>query len=343
MNIERRAFLKSAAAAAVGFPTLSNAASERRLKIGFLGLGHSHGPGKVQVVRASPEWELVGVCEPDAQVRAANPHVEFISQEELFSRAEVIAVESAVRDHARDAKLALEAGKHVHLEKPPAAKQPEFAQLAAIARDRARLIQCGYMWRYNPGLVAAMHAATNGWLGHVHLVSCAMNTSLDPRRRAEWGEFKGGAMFELGAHLIDVVVRLLGRPVTVTAFLKSHDPAGDGFADNTAAVLTYERAMAIVCVSTMQPNAGAHRFFEITGSHGTARVQPIEQPVLQVDLSKAAGPYSAGSQTVKFPRYDRYVDDFRVLALAVRGEQPLAVSLETEGLVQEVLLKVCGM
>ena len=271
-------FLKSTAAAAVGLPLLSRAASKPRLKIGFLGIGHSHGPGKLHVIKASTDWEFMGVCEPDAKVRAANPNLEFISQEELFSRAEVIAVESAVRDHARDAKLALEAGKHVHIEKPPTAKQREFEQLAAIARDRARAVQSGYMWRYNPGLVAAMQAATNGWLGHVHLVSCAMNTTLDPRRRAEWGEFKGGAMFELGSHLIDAVVRLLGRPLSVSSFLKSHDPVSDGFADNTAAVLTYERAMAMVRVSTMQPNAGAHRFFEIIGSQGTARVQPIEQP-----------------------------------------------------------------
>lgn len=345
MTLQRRAFLKSAAAAAIALPFVRGAESKPRLKIGFLGISHSHGPGKVQVVKASTDWEFVGACEPDARVRAANPNLSanFISQEELFSRAEVIAVESPVREHARDAKLALEAGKHLHIEKPPASTQREFDQLAALARERSRVLQCGYMWRYNPGLVAALLAAKNGWLGNVHLVACAMNTSLDPARRAEWAEFKGGAMFELGSHLIDAVVRLLGRPVSVTSFLKSHDPVGDGFADNTAALLNYERAMAIVRVNTLQPNAGAHRFFEINGSQGTARVQPMEPPVLHLDLLKAAGPYSAGSQTLKFPRYDRYVDDFRALAAAVRGEQPLAVSIETERLVQEVLLEVCGM
>ena len=81
----------------------------RRILIGFLGVSHSHALEKFKVVRESSEFELIGVVEDAEAVRApyARLGAKFISREEPFARAEVVVVDSAVADHARDAKLAL--------------------------------------------------------------------------------------------------------------------------------------------------------------------------------------------------------------------------------------------
>ena len=56
-----------------------------------------------------------------------------------------------------------------------------------------------------------------------------------------------------------------------------------------------------------------------------------------------AGPYAKGAQNVPLPAYQRYVDDFRELAAAVRGERPLTASLDEELLVAETILRASEM
>jgi predicted dehydrogenase len=350
--MDRRSFVKSGIniAALSLFPgTLGAVAAERpvkpKIKIGFLGVSHSHARGKLKVVQELSDFELIGISEESQ--KAHEPYgtmdVKFLSPDQLFDACAVVAVESAVRDHAQHAKLALQAGKHVHLEKPPADNLKEFQELVSLAQTKRLLLQTGYMWRYHPGFMTAMEAAKQGWLGKVYLVRATMNSDVAADRRSEWAEFKGGAMFELGSHLIDAAVRLLGRPKNVTPLLKNHGEFNDELADNTVAVLEFSDATAIITSSTLQPNAGEHRFFEILGTNGTVLLQPIEPGVLRIDLAKPAGPYVAGNQTVPLRPYRRYETDFTELAKAVRGEQPLSVSLPEELLVHETLMRVCAM
>lgn len=344
--MNRRDFLLTGSAALGALATGLHAAEPpRKLRIGFLGVAHSHAAQKVKLVRESPDWTFVGICEEDPRLREiyAKQGLRLLSEEELLRECEVIAVESAVRDHVRHATLALGGGAHVHVEKPPAHTLADFVELQRIARERQRLLQVGYMWRFNPGINAVLEAARKGWLGDVHLVRATINTSHSPATRKEVAEFKGGTMFELGCHVLDPVVRLLGRPTEVITSLKKHGNADDTLADNTTAILEYPRATAIITSLSLQPNAGAHRSFEIIGTNGVALVKPIEQPTLVMNLMKPAGPYRAGTQTVSLPRYERYADEFIALAAAVRNNEPLAVTPEEELTVHETLLRACGM
>jgi predicted dehydrogenase len=344
--MNRRAFVVNGGVAVAGLAMSRLGAAEiarPKIKIGFLGGAHSHGLEKWKTIAAQNDYELVGLCEEAPMVREAYVKLgaKIITWDELFARADVVVVESAVREHARNAKVALFAGKHVHVEKPPAASLAEFEELQKLASTQKRLLQVGYMWRFNPGFLRAFEAARQGWLGDVYLVRATMNSFIDAKRRPEWGEFKGGAMFELGCHLIDAVVRLLGKPVKVTPHLQRL--GSDGLADNCAAVIEFAKAQAIVTNSVLHPNAGSHRFLEILGTNGVARVQPIEQPVLTLDLAKAAGPYKAGTQKIELPTYRRYVDEFVELASCLREGKPLPTPPETERLVQETLLRACEM
>ena len=266
-----------------------------------------------------------------------------ISQADLLERSEVVAVESDVRDHARQALLALRAGRHVHLEKPPAVTLGELRKMVALARVQKRWLQTGYMWRHHPGFAAICEAVRNGWLGEVFLVRAAISNHLAPARRPEWAEFKGGSLFELGSHLVDVIVRLLGRPKAVTPILRRHGRFDDHLHDNNAVVLEYGNALAVLTNTALQEAKLAQRSFEVVGSNGTAVLRPLEPPALEIELVNAAGPYRKGAQAVSLPAYTRYEADFAALALAVRGERPLLVPLEVELEVQETLLRVCEM
>ncbi len=310
-------------------------------------MSHSHARAKVDLVRRSDRWELAGIAEPDeaTAARYKAEGVPILPPERLLGDAgvQVIAVESAVKDHAAHARLVLEAGKHLHLEKPPAESLGELRGLLDLAAARKRLVQVGYMWRHHPGINAVLEAARQGWLGEVYLVRACINTSIPAAGRRELARFRGGQMFELGCHLIDPIVRLLGRPERVTPVLRHHGRFDDALADNTVAVLEYPKALAAVSSASMQPGAFAHRSFEAAGTNGTAVVRPLEPPELAIDLAQAAGPYRQGSQKAPLPEYRRYVAEFAALAEAVATGRPLGVDSETERLVHETLLRASDM
>lgn len=346
--MNRRHFMASSAAAAASaaFSTpLRAAAARARIPIGFLGVTYSHGPAKLELALKSPDWEFVGACDPTPAGRAIceKAGATMISQDELFARARVVAVESEIRDHAAHALLALNAGKHIHLEKTPVAKLADMQAIVALAREKRLLVQTGFMWRYHPGFQRIFEAARAGWLGDLYLVRGFVSNNLNAERRKEWAEFPGGSMFELGSHLIDAAVRLLGKPKSVTPFVARHGKFEDTLRDNNLAVLDYARARAVVFNTALQAGSTPQRSFEVLGTKGTATLTPIEPGKLTFDLTVAAGPYKKGPQEIPLPAYKRYVDDFIELAAAVRGEKKLTVSLDDELLVAETVLRASGM
>jgi len=344
--MNRRTFLYSMLGSAVATSS-ANLAQDAKIKIAFLGGSHSHAKDKVKVVQESPLYELVGLFEEDPQLREyyQRSGVALLSRDQILNEKsiQVVAVESAVKDHSPNARLVLQAGKHVHVEKPPSDDLNGFKSLVAESEKRQLLMQVGYMWRYNPGIKAALEAAREGWLGKVYLLRGMMNTLISGDRRPEWGQFKGGQMFEQGSHIIDPMVRLMGRPLKVTSTLKRHGPFDDSLMDNTVAILEWEGALGVITSATLQPGAGPHRSLEILGSNGTAVVRPIEGPALQIDLVKPAGPYQSKSQQVSLPAYRRYVDDFVELATAIRSRKSLSVSSSQELAIQETLLRASEM
>lgn len=350
MKIEfqaRRDFLRGVGGT-VALGMLPQAAQGERKKpipVGFFGATYSHAPGKLERTMSSPDWLLIGAADDTVggQRTCKTLGVPVKSREELLSMVDVIVIGSPVRDHAPDAIEALKAGKHVHLEKPPAMNMQEMEEVIELARKKDRLVQSGYMWRYNPGFEAILEAAREGWLGDIYMVRGFIGKHLNAERRREWAEFEGGSMFELGSHLIDAVVRLMGRPNRVTPFLAHHGDFDDTLMDNNIAVFEYDNALATVTNTSLQDARTPQRSFEVLGTNGTATLLPIEQPELKLDLVKAAGPYKKGAQEIPMPNYNRYQADFMELAAAVRGETNLRVSLDEELLSAEILFKASGM
>lgn len=319
----------------------------RKLRIAFLGAAHSHFPGKLAVVRANPAFELAGIVEDDPQIRTRlqAQNETLLTRDQLLadSSIEVVAVESQVKRHARDAFAALNAGKHVHLEKPPADNMAETRTVIETARRKQRLLQLGYMWRHHPGMNRMLEAARQGWLGDVYLIKAMMNTLIGPEARPEWNLFPGGQMFEQGCHLLDPIVRLLGKPAKITSTLKTSGPFPDNLEDNCVAVLDYPKAIAVVTTAVLQPSATPYRCLEIYGTNGTATLRPIEPPALEIDLAKPAGPYPAGRHKVDLPPFHRYEGDFQELAQCIVEGKPLSVTLDQEFALQQVLLEASHM
>ncbi|MBI1353095.1 MAG: gfo/Idh/MocA family oxidoreductase [Acidobacteria bacterium] len=336
--LPRRTFLLAAAASAAS-------ASEAPISAAVYGLGHAHAAGKVRTLQSLPEYSLVGLCEPERPDLFAKP--DFAGLPRLTARQmlddpaiELIAVEADVQHGLAYAHQAVDAGKFVHLDKPPGQDLASLRDLFDKAAARGRIVQMGYMWRYHIAMSDAIRRARSGELGQIYGIKATINKPITPQERHELAAFRGGMMFELGCHLLDRVVDVLGKPYSVRGILRHDADAGDGLADNTLAILEYDRALAEVYIAAMQPNGNAYRTFQILGTAGTATVQPFS-PDGRLELDLGDGPRKVPLH-VPADR-GRYDEDFREMARVIRhGEKP-SYSAEHDLTVQETLLRACDM
>jgi predicted dehydrogenase len=349
--IPRRTFLAAGAlAAATIHSTVAQTAKRERIKIGQIGVGHAHA-SKLAVYRQSEDYEVVGIVEPDAMLRRQaemrDPYKDlpWMTQEELLNVPGLAAVlvETRVRDLLNVAEASIAAGKHIHLDKPAGQSLPQLARVLQAARGKELLVQMGYMYRYNPGVVLLKQFLKQGWLGEIFEVHAVMSKVVPPADRQRLAEYPGGIMFELGCHVLDLVVGLLGKPAAVAGFNQHASTAKDELVDNMLAVLSYDRALATVKSSALEVEGFARRHLVVCGSEGTFHIQPLDNPSAKVAFSRDRGEYRRGYQDLPLPKYVRYVDDAAEMARIIRGDKASDYSYDHDLAVQETLLRACEL
>ncbi|MCD6049970.1 MAG: yvaA [Verrucomicrobia bacterium] len=353
--MNRREFLTGTSAAALLATSAfaQTGAKPGKIKIGQIGTTHAHAAGKLAAIRKlSDQFELVGVVEPDGERREnalkdkAYQDVTWLTEEQLLNvkGLQAVAVETEVKDLLTTAEKCVAADKHIHLDKPAGEKFSHFQRIVENARRQKLIIQMGYMLRYNPGVQLCYRAAKEGWLGRVFSIEAAMSKALDKNAREGLKRYPGGALFELGCHVLDSAVFVLGKPQKVTAFNRSSSSVNDGFADNQYAVLEYPHATAIIHSAVVEVGGEARRQFTVSGEQGTVEVRPLEAPKVRLSLDRVQGDFKKGWQDVDLPKLaGRYDLEFLDLAASIRGEKAFAWSYDHDLAVQETLLKASGL
>jgi predicted dehydrogenase len=343
----RRHFITTASALAA----TSAFAAEPRLRIGQIGTTHSHAGGKMSALRSLKDlWEVVGVAEPDASLHASVKDssiyggLPLLSEEELLASPGLksVVVETRVEASCAVALRCLQAGKHIHLDKPGALGHAEFKAMRLEAEKRGLTVQMGYMLRYNPAFELLFKAVREGWLGEITEIDAAMGKLADAATRKDIGSLPGGGMFELGCHVMDIIVTLLGKPEAVQPF--STPNGSDGVKDNQMAVLQYPKATAVVRCNHTDPFGGPRRRFNVTGTEGTLEIVPLESGKVNLSLKQPRGAYKKGSQSfqMEVPK-GRYDFEFVDLAKVVRGEKSLAWNAAHDIALHETVLKAAGV
>jgi len=328
----------------------ARAAARQRIKVGQIGVGHAHAT-KLEVYRRSEDYEVVGIVEPDKQLReraagtAAYRDLPWMTEEQLLNTAgmQAVLIETRVRDLLATAERCVAAGKHVHLDKPAGESLPQYRHLLAAAERQKLTVQMGYMFRYSPAVVLLRKFLAEDWLGDVFEVHTVMSKVVPDAARRELAEYKGGIMFELGCHVIDLVIGVLGRPDRVEAIARHSGPQQDGLLDNMLALLEYPSATATVKSSAIEVNGGARRHFVVCGSRGTFHIQPLDAPNVVYTLDRDRGEYKQGTHEVKFGNYERYVGDAADMAKILRGEKECDFPYAHDLAVQETVLLASAM
>ena len=151
--------------------------------------------------------ELVGFYEPDA-AQAAKVAEEFgltawADEQALLEAVEAVDIVTPTRAHFALAKRALEAGKHLFIEKPVTETPEQAYELLALAQAKGLKVQVGHVERFNPALLA---------LGE---------RQLDPKfieaHRLAWFNPRGtdvSVVLDLMIHDLDIVLKLVPSEVS---------------------------------------------------------------------------------------------------------------------------------
>lgn len=355
-QLTRRETLKTFVTSAMAISALHQSAglqadqSHRKIRVAQIGVGHPHA-SKLETYRQSADYEVVGLAEPNPALRErlgqhrAYQGVKTLSVEEILNdeSIEVVLVETEIAELLDFAGKCVQAGKHVHIDKPAGSSLPQLEEIQVQARQKNLMVQMGYMYRYNPAVLLLQEFLHNGWLGNVYEITAVMSRVIAPPVRLELAEYNGGAMFELGCHLIDLVVGLMGEPEQVTPYLKHSSSILDGMHDNCLAVLEWPGATATIRSSANEVEGFGRRHLTVIGTEGSFHIQPLDDPKAIISLDRPRGKYRAGTQNITFPDFPRYVADAAEMAAVIRGEREFRFPIEHDLNVQRTVLRASKM
>lgn len=314
----------------------------------------------MQSLRLLPEiFEVVGVVDDRHSQSAAFPSASlavyeglpWLSEEEMLNSPglQAVCVETANLDLVPTALRCLEKSLPIHMDKPGGDDLALFRKLREGCEQRGLPFQIGYMFRSNPAMLWIRNAVKQGLFGDIFEIQAGMSHCYGGDAYQDYlGKFQGGIMFNLGCHLIDLIVSLLGRPQKVIPVLKSTSGLPDAITNNAVAILEYPHAIVNLHACSKEVDGLEKRKLKVCGTKGSVELSPLEcfdgrSLKMHLHLSEGTALIPAGSQTLDFGvTRDRYRDHLLEFAGMIRGEIPNPYDAAHDCLVQEVLLAAAG-
>ncbi|MFG0247731.1 MAG: Gfo/Idh/MocA family protein [Phycisphaeraceae bacterium JB051] len=334
--------------------------SQPKIKIGQIGVCHEHAGVKMQALRQlTDRFEIVGVVDDrnTTAARFAGDDLEpydgltWMTEEQLLNTPglQAVLVETPNTDLVPTTIRCMERNLAIHMDKPGGEDMALFQTLLEGCKERQLPFQMGYMFRSNPAMRFAIKAVHEGWLGDVFEIQASMSHDYGGDAYQPYmGKFKGGIMFNLGCHLIDLMVQIMGRPTSVTPFLKTTAGLDDAIKNNCMSVLEYPNALVTVRACSKEVKGHGKRNLKICGTNGSIELIPLErfdgQPLqLQLTLKDPAGDYPPGVHTMDFGiKTNRYTDQLTEFADIIQGKLTNPFTYDHDNLVQQVVLAASG-
>ncbi|HXG10209.1 MAG TPA: Gfo/Idh/MocA family oxidoreductase [Gemmataceae bacterium] len=329
------------------------------LKLGMLGMWHTHADGIVRRVAEHPEeFTLAGFYDPDPEVVADRrrrwapliPNFRVFDKPEQLLKEPLdgVVVEGRVYENLKLARMALASGRSVMLEKPAGDNLDEYRRLIDLARRKHLQVQMIYLFRYMSAVQELLARCRKGELGRIYEFRARLPKALDEYRRfvEELKPYKGGMFFEMAGHVIDLMVAVLGRPREVHSFLgHHHTEPPTSYVDNGVAVFGFEHAWGIIEVPALEVAPHSRRI-EVYGTGGACVIPHLGSGHLPNKDIQPIEVYKAGQrdwQRLDLPAQVLQIKDLREFAAVVTGKKDPDFSMEHDLTVQEALLRASRM
>ena len=260
--------------------------------IGTGGIAQAHARAYLDLI---PEVHLVAVADIDGE--KAREAAEQWGVEQIFDdyrdlltldAVDAVSICTPTCAHSEPAIAALNAGKHVLVEKPMAATTVEARQMGAASEDSGNILMVEMKWRFMPELQAARAAIARGDLGKIYYAE-AIGWQ---HRGIPGGSFirrelaGGGALMDNGVYTLDAALYLLGHPPPLTAsgaaaniFGQSPDghwdPADFTVEDFGTAFIRLTGGISLFFVHAWASNFEEQWQVRIAGDGGAVEVRPF--------------------------------------------------------------------
>jgi predicted dehydrogenase len=222
------------------------------LSIGVVGCGY-WGPNLARNFNALPEAKLAAVCDVDAgrlrHMRSLYPSADLYHDfHEMLESCgiDAVAIATPVRSHHALAKAALNAGKHVLLEKPMASSVEECADLIETARAKGLVLMVGHTFLFSEPVRKITEIIRSGEIGDLRYINC---------QRLNLGLFQKdiNVAWDLAPHDISIILHLMGEPPEVVN-CQGHAHINAGIEDVTNMSLTFAgKRFATIQSSWLEP------------------------------------------------------------------------------------------
>jgi predicted dehydrogenase len=301
VNMNRRAFLLNGAvtlagASMSGIPQILQAAPLRgkKLAVGIIGTGN-RGAGIANIIRRLDGLEVVACSDvlpknlEKGLAHAGFKAVAYSDYRKLLEdkRVEAVIIATPLHEHYRMAVDAIDAGKHVYVEKTMTYDIDQAISLEKKVMEHPGLVfQVGYQYRYYGLYRRVKEMIDAGWLGDVIQYECQYhrnsnwrNPVTDPslERQVNWkmyNEYSGGLMSELCSHQIDVLHWFTGSSPLFVSGMGGIDYWKDGREtwDNVRALFEFPGGVK-ANVSSILSNAYKGYSLRVLGSNATVEIQ----------------------------------------------------------------------
>ena len=336
-------------------------------------IGAGGGVARLRHIPALQEAEqrgtarIVAVCEP---VRAAldlageqagvDASARYLDWQDIIARDDIDVVTIATPNslHEPIAIAALESGKHVFCEKPLAISLDGARRMAAAAHESGRQTGVNHRYRWVPSARYLKELIETGELGEIRqaFMNYFNGALIDPSTPIQWRQTRaegGGVLGDIGSHLIDMVLWLLG-PITrvrcdLRTYTKERPTAAGGMApvdvdDAVTCQLDLASGATVVMnASGLCLGRTNHQRIEVYGTKGGSvyeidRTGDIGSDHLQVCFGSAQHRTVGMGPARTLPRHEATpIDSFLEFFQSIQAGQPFPVNFDAAVRVQAVL------
>lgn len=329
-----------------------------KLRIGMIGCGWiaqgAHLPAWAKIEDA----EVVGYCDivEDRLKESCEKFgvkKTYLDYNELLASDDIHAVDICTPNgvHANPTVAALEAGKHVIVEKPIARNAAEATQMVEAEKRTGNKLQVALCQRFGPAARMLKEYVDTGKMGEIYY---ARAQALRRRGIPSWGTFinkeiqGGGPLIDIGVHILDLTLWMMGNPKPVTASGETYVKFGtrEGIfgewgqwdyknytvEDFASGFVRFDNGASLVLEASFAANLKDVYSAALMGTEGGAEISPFGQPPLYIYREEHGG--LVDLTPTSLPKTDVFEAELRAFVDCIRndtepqvtGEQALAVT-----------------
>ncbi len=244
----------------------------------------------IPAIVAEPRSRIVAVCdivrdraEEVARKHGIRAHTEYaraLEDEDI----DAVYISTPVSLHVPQAIEALRAGKHVLVEKPVGVCYAQACELYEVAQNALGCCAVAYFRRFSPRYRMAQEMLQKGEFGQVVLVRMTYFSWFNPNPddpkywRVIPEKSGGGPLADMGTHMFDVMIGLLGMPARVVARVATLTHSYQ-VEDSAVALMEYANGTQIIASFNWNSRTWSHEF-EIIGTEAKVKWHPYDGPTV---------------------------------------------------------------